>query len=123
MEKQFLCPRRAESPLGASPMFARDNDWDPVDDDCRYCGSLAPDTFMARVEAGDITLGTTDKSYKVYVHNAGGEALKPIKFYFQHLDATQQSRFVELMNEPGKLRFKGGHGFYVLPFFAGRKAS
>ncbi len=180
MEKQFLCPRRSESSFGASPMFARDNDWDPSDDTCRYCGSLAPDTFMARCEAGDIALGTTDKSYKVYVHGlpnplfgakrmvskinfdperspVSGEWLKVTadnidtlpwggwtrprpgedcwvllgdetptktrKFYFQHLDAEQRTRFVEMMNEPGKLKFEGGYGFYVMPFFAQRVAA
>lgn len=163
MEKRFLCPRRSESSFGASPMFARDNDWDPSDDTCRYCGSLAPDTFMARCEAGDIELGATDKSYKVYVRNVGGGAFKQTyrncprdkkmvgaagneyyvsscdqgpeacahwvtrdtdvaKFYFQHLGPEQRGRFVQMMNEPGKLRFEGGCGFYVTPFFAQRVA-
>jgi len=72
MSTEFQCPRRAESHFGSLPAFARDNDYDPSDDSCRYCGSLNPDTFMARVEAGDVKLGSTDKNYKVYVENAGG---------------------------------------------------
>ena len=31
---------------------------------------------MARIEAGTVELGPTDKSYKVYVKNAGGEPFK-----------------------------------------------
>ncbi len=67
MSTNFQCPRRSESHFGSSPAFARDNDYDPSDDSCRYCGSLNPDTFMQRLEAGDVLLGSTDKNYKVYV--------------------------------------------------------
>lgn len=160
----FQCPRRAEIYLGQSPAFARDNDYDPSDDTCRYCGSLAPDTFMTRLEAGDVRLGATDKSYKVYVANDGGvpfrqayrdcyskgadgqmmfdenrQAIKKdppchgptdcehwvtrerdeTKFYFQHLSDEQRDRFIELLNER-KIKFQGGVGFYVLPYFAQR---
>jgi len=31
---------------------------------------------MARVETGDVLLGSTDKNYKVYVKNHGGEKFK-----------------------------------------------
>jgi ferredoxin len=72
----FKCPRRAESHFGSSPAFLRDDDYDPSDDSCQYCGSLNPDTFMARLEAGDVLLGSTDKNYKVYVENSGGEQFK-----------------------------------------------
>ena len=72
----FQCPRRSESHFGQSPVFARDNDYDPSDDTCRYCGSLNPVTFMARLEVGDVLLGSTDKNYKVYVENNGGEKFK-----------------------------------------------
>lgn len=48
----------------------------PDDGTCDYCGSLLPDLFMARLELGDVELGPTDKSYKVYVHNKGGEQFK-----------------------------------------------
>jgi hypothetical protein len=111
---------------------------------------------MARLEVGDIKLGSTDKNYKVYVENAGGEQFKQsyrncpndkemigaagnkymtwscegpetcthwvtreigtTKFYFQHLSLPQQDRFIELLNEK-KVKFQGGIGFYVLPFF------
>jgi hypothetical protein len=73
---QWKCPRRSESHFGSSPAFARENDYDERDDSCHYCGSLNPNTFMERLEAGDVELGSTDKNYKVYVHNAGGEAFK-----------------------------------------------
>ena len=151
--KRFLCPRRDESYFGSSPAFARDNDYDPSDDTCRYCGSLDPSTFMQRIEAGTVQLGTTDKNYKVYVNNDGGESFKQsfrdcynapdkdanpcndgpdkcthwvtketnhTKFYFQHLSEHQMERFIELLNAK-KLKFQGGYGFYVLPFFCTRK--
>lgn len=35
MSTEFKCPRRAESHLGSSPAFARDNDYDASDDTCR----------------------------------------------------------------------------------------
>ena len=147
--KSFQCPRRGENPLGDLSAYpVPDNDYDQRDDSCSYCGSLDPVTFMARVEAGTVELGATDKNYKVYVRNAGGEPFKQAfrdcysvgakdckpdtcthwtvrdqdnaKFYFQHLSAEQCTRFVELMNEKDKLKFEGGMGFYVMPFFAVR---
>ena len=120
MSTEFQCPRRRESYLGSSPAFARDNDYDPIEDDCRYCGSMNPDTFIARLEAGDISLGTTDKNYKVYVNNAGGDKHHSCKFYFQHLSEEQQERFIQIYNEK-RIKFEGGYGFYVLPFFCACK--
>ncbi len=38
-----------------------------ADDTCSYYGSLNPDVFMAKLEAAEISLGPTDKDYKVYV--------------------------------------------------------
>lgn len=158
------CPRRSESHFGSSPAFARDDDYDPSDDSCRYCGSLNPDTLMARLETGDVLLGSTDKNYKVYVTSAPAKPMfkqtyrncphdkqmtgaagnvyfvpscdkgpnhcthwatretDHTKFYFQHLSGAQRTRFIELLNE-GKLKFEGGYGFYVLPYFIGRVTS
>lgn len=107
------CPRRAE--MGLRIGEPSDDSFEQRDA-CSYCGSLNPDTFMARLEAGDIQIGSTDKSYKVYVTNWGGAELHTVKFYFQHLDEKQKQRFVELFNEK-KLHFSGGFGFYVWPFF------
>ena len=76
MDFSFKCPRRSESHFGSSITFARDNDYDPSDDTCQYCGSLNPDTLMARLEVGDVMLGATDKNYKVYVENSGGSPFK-----------------------------------------------
>jgi hypothetical protein len=138
-------------------VFARDNDYDPSDDTCQYCGSLNPDTLIARLEAGDVLLGSTDKNYKVYVENNGGAPFKQsfrdcpkdkkmtgfggneyfvsscdggpdacthwvtretseTKFYFPHLSDEQRTRFIELFNEK-RIKFSGGYGFYVMPFF------
>jgi hypothetical protein len=117
--------------------------WRADDRSCSYCGSMNADDFMQRLEQGDVELGSTDKNYKVYVHNAGGVAFKQSyrdcprdanctgpddcghwvtreiqdgKFYFYHLSEAQQTRFIELYNA-GKIRMAGGFGFYVLPFF------
>lgn len=146
MSEATRCPRRDEG-FGAASEFKFENK--PDDGTCDYCGSLLPDVFMARLEAGDVELGTTSKNYKVYVHNAGGEsfrqssrtdgsrATKPdgspdqstwswqtrsieqTKFYFQHLSAEQRQRFVELLNAK-RIRFYGGFGFSALPFFVVR---
>lgn len=133
------CPRRAEMGLRIGEPS---EDKYREDNTCSYCGSLNPDDFMTRLEAGDVALGSTDKSYKVYVHNRGGKPflqtyrncageeckgpaecthwvtreMEQTKFYFQHLNEDQMSRFVALFNERA-LHFQGGFGFYVWPFF------
>jgi hypothetical protein len=95
---------------------------------------------MARLELGDVELGTTHKNYKVYVVNAGGEPFKQsyregnlpfagydtpdwvtwdvdqVKFYFQHLSQEQKKKFIELFNT-NKIKFQGGLRFNPLPFF------
>lgn len=63
--KPYLCPRRAENPASAT-MFPG-GDTIRADGTCSYCGSLSADVFMAGIESGDVELGPTDKSYKVYV--------------------------------------------------------
>lgn len=111
------CPRRSEGGAGSHPAFQRDDDTGP-DGRCLFCGSLDAAEFMQRCEDGTVLLGSTDKSYKVYVRPVkGGTPLASIKFYFQHLSPEQQSRFIELHNEK-RLVFEMGHGFYVTPFFA-----
>jgi hypothetical protein len=138
---EHLCPRRRESHL----------QWPGPDmwhggQCCSYCGSLNPDVFMARLEAGTIELGPTDKNYKVYVENRGGEPFATVhrqcppgqhcdgpdvcdhwvreerghaKFYFEHLSEEQRRRFIELLNERKPVIGYPGH-FYVLPFFCRR---
>ena len=136
------CPRRNED-ARSDLMFPHEDGYRD-DDTCSFCGSLNPDTFMTRLEAGELTLGTTDKNYKVYVTVASGPMLKQTyrdcpsdgprcagpnecthwitresnhgKFYFQHLSVEQRQRFVELYNDQ-RLVFEGGYSFYVLPFF------
>ncbi len=133
------CPRRGERSQA-------DQDFWLPDDTCSYCGSLNPDALMARLEAGDVELGPTDKNYKVYVENVGGKQFQMnhtrkcpdvmkcdmrtcehwtvefrshTKFYFPHLSAEQQKRFIELHNERKMKIGYPGH-FYVPPFFASR---
>lgn len=110
------CPRRLYA--GQSDDFWRE------DNTCSYCGSLNPETFMSRLEAGDVQLSPTDKTYKVYLRNREGgrpfmqtyrtdsdrtgDASKhtwetretsQMKFYFDHLGESQMQRFVELYND------------------------
>jgi len=114
-----------------------------ADGTCSYCGSLNPVTLLARLRAGDVELSPTDKSYKVYVRNMGGqpfkrsyrncspsicplgpdacthwvtESVEQAKFYFQHFDATQQHEFIALYNT-GKVKIGYPGYFYVRPFF------
>jgi hypothetical protein len=144
------CPRRAE--LGMSAVLVdelRGPDTYREDNTCSYCGSLNPETLMERLEIGNVKLTPTDKSYKVYVQNDGGEGFKQTyrncpddvprhgpkecthwvtrdmtetKFYFQHLSVDQRKRFVELLNDK-KLKLNIPGYFYVLPFFCARQES
>jgi hypothetical protein len=69
-----------------------------------------------------VELGPTDKNYKAYVENAGGEPIKvhgASKFYFQHLSEDQRKYFVQLLNEKRIKIGVPGH-FYVYPFFIKR---
>lgn len=145
------CPRRTESVLAMinAPGFEGPDEYDPSDNTCSYCGSLEPTAFMARLEAGNVTLTPTDKNYKVYIRNDGGEVFKQTyrdcprgepdhgpkecshwitrdttetKFYFQHLSAEQRHRFIELLNT-NKIKLNVPGYFYVLPFFCQRVSS
>lgn len=143
-QKELQCPRRAENPASATMFPGPDTICE--DGTCSYCGSLDSDLLMQRLEAGDIELGPTDKSYKVYLSNRGGAPLLQTyrncppdsprhgpdecdhwvtretdqgKFYFQHLSDEQMRRFIELHNEKRLHIGYPGH-FYVLPFFCKR---
>jgi hypothetical protein len=139
---EYTCPRRGDS------LFARSSCPDTWrdDDTCSWCGSVNPDILMRRLAAGDVEVGPTDKSYKIYLRNVGGapfkqtfrncyaEGEKPTctgpedcthwvtreigetKFYFQHLSAEQQAAFIELYNSKRMKIGFPGH-FYVRPFF------
>jgi len=115
-----ICPRAAENGADLSmmkPPFNGEMVW-REDNTCSYCGGLNPEEFMRRLEAQDIEVGPTDKNYKVYVKDLEG---KPVggpsgKFYFQHLNPDQMTRFIELYNECKIKMGYPGH-FYVSPFF------
>lgn len=57
------CPRRDE----VGGQFPGADEWRD-NDTCSYCGSLSPDVLMAGLEAKQLTLDPTDKTYKIYVH-------------------------------------------------------
>ena len=111
MTKQ-LCPRRAENPI--SLQLSAEDTW-REDNTCSYCGSLNPDEFIRLLECGEIELGPTDKSYKVYLHGADGKRSRG-KFYFQHLSQAQKDRFIEIYNE-GKMKIGFPGHFYTTPYF------
>ena len=141
MSEKFTCGRRND--LFAYRGNEKDADYWRDDNSCSYCGSLNPDEFMSRVEAGDVTLTPTDKNYKVYIENDGGESFKQTyrdcpqgtpphmpdecshwvtqlrngaKFYFQHLTDEQKQRFVNLYNQ-SKIKLDYPGYFYRMPFF------
>jgi hypothetical protein len=150
MTDTFFCPRAVENGGGPDSPFMRpfngETSWRQPDNRCGYCGSLHQDDFMARLEAGDVTIVPTDKSYKAYIRNDGGTPFKQTyrdcgassdckgpdtcthwvtreiaetKFYFQHLTDDQRRRVVELLNGK-KVKFAAPGYFYVLPFFCSR---
>ncbi len=143
-DKEF-CPRSYETGGGPNspftPPFNGEMLW-RADDTCSHCGSMNPDTLLKRIAADDIMLCPTDKSYKVYVKNKGGEPLlrtyrkcpqgsdctgpddcthwvteetSQSKFYFQHFSVEQRKEFIRLLNER-KVHISSGL-FHVLPFF------
>lgn len=140
----MLCPRRPADPGHVFKFLSAEDDWRD-DGSCSYCGSMNPDTLMERLEAGTVSIGATDKNYKIYVHNEGGEPFRQTyrdcprdsdctyencthwvtrdidttKFYFMHFSQEQMQRFVDLYNEK-RLKFSGGFSFYVWPYFMKR---
>lgn len=100
----IYCPRGPGPGSPFSSPFNGEMTWGK-NNTCSYCGSLHPDIFMARVEAGTIKLQATDKNYKVYVANDGGEPISG-KFYYYHLSEEQYIKFRELYNA-GKVRISG----------------
>lgn len=146
MSDKHFCPRAVENGGGPDspfkPPFNGEATW-REDGTCSYCGSLSGDTFMARLEAGDVEVIPTDKSYKAYLRNISGETFKQTyrdcpkdatcagpddcthwvtrdhdqpKFYFQHLSGEQKDRFIALHNEK-RMKFAVPGHFYVRPFF------
>lgn len=108
-----LCPRRAEGGIAYT-----DHDTWRDNGTCSYCGSYNPDALMAELEAGEVTLGPTDKSYKAYL--IYDQADRRGKVYFQHFSEAQMIRFVELYNAK-TLKIGYPNHFYVLPFFMKRE--
>lgn len=113
-EVKFACPRRTGE-IGPWDHRAVEDEW--RDGRCSFCGSMAPDAFLAEARAG-AELVPTDKNYKVYV-TAAAEGSREQKFYFQHLDEGQRRAFLELLNA-GTLKLGYPGHFYVLPFFISR---
>lgn len=142
---KFTCPRRVEDVRHSGPNL---DEW-RKDDTCNYCGSVKPELLFSAIEQG-YELGSTDKSYKVYVDLPGSGKMKVIghsnspqagwkktpfkqewklkqretkrhaKFYFQHFSEADQKKFIELVNSKA-IKWAGGFSLYVLPFFM-RKA-
>lgn len=113
------CPRRKETghDRGDSPFVGSGQNLDKYRDDntCSYCGSLNPELFIALLWQDNVTIGTTDKNYKIYLKSPELKMSCP-KFYFQHFTKEQIDSFIDLMNT-NRLKFESDIGFYVLPFF------
>ena len=91
---------------------------------CSYCGSMDPDVVMEGLRTGGLTLGPTDKGYKVYIHepdasNEYGTGDTIGKFYFQHTTLIQRLEFIRLHNA-GTLKIGYPGHFYSPPFFTRR---
>lgn len=106
------CPRRVGGPfLNVFKYESR-----PDDGTCDYCGSLDPDVFMARLEAGDVIVVPTDKNYKVYVRNNGGTPFKqtyrtdqPPKPGEVMVDPMDQSKWIWTTREVSETEFYFEH--------------
>lgn len=118
----------------------RADEWDERDQTCNFCGSLHPDVLIQRIREGNVKIIPTDKNYKIYVKNVGGEKfirayridnsmstnrstwkwkidnVDETKFYFEHLSLDQRKEFIELYNNK-KIFLDFPHYFYVMPFF------
>ena len=81
MSEKHTCPRRTENGMDREdgPFRGGGQNLDSYTSGhgmvgqprgCTYCGSMPPDDFMEGVRSGAFQLGPTDKSYKVYVHEA-----------------------------------------------------
>lgn len=133
----MVCGRRGEGGI-ASRLAPSHDEW-RADGTCSYCGSMSPDELFRVIDAGG-ELGPTDKNYKVYVRGEGlkqsyrdcpkdavctgpgdcthwvTRSVPESKFYFQHLDKAQRTRFIDLLNAKKLVIGYPGH-FYRLPFF------
>lgn len=94
------CPRRPYDPNGVYQLPDEDTWRD--DGTCSYCGSLNPDTLMARAESGEFELGPTDKGYKVYVKVLSGPKLKQTWRDCPRDDMSDRSA-LKLLIEKGRL--------------------
>lgn len=118
-DEGFRCPRRLEVPFLPED---KSKDWwhqRGSHRSCSYCGSMHPDDLFAAIEAKGTVTGT-DKNYKIYCDVPATEtapAASHVKFYFQHLDAAGQDRFIELYNSKAMV-LEPRFGLYRAPYFA-----
>lgn len=108
------CPRRTAL---SNVQFPEEDTW-RADNTCSYCGSYNPDLLVKRIDEETVELGPTDKNYKVYLKNVGGDPIG-LKFYWPHFSMEQQMAFVGAMNSKRVKIGAPGH-FYVMPYFMGR---
>jgi hypothetical protein len=70
--RPIACPRRRDL-FSVSHRFPGGDVFTDSDHTCSYCGSLDPEVLLKRIEAGDAMVIPTDKTYKIYLRNDGGE--------------------------------------------------
>lgn len=110
-DSPLVCPRRSEIPPGPFKILEGQDSWSEGRT-CSFCGSLDPALVLEGIKDGTVTLGPTDKNYKVYVEGLGRFA----KFYFQHFSEEQKREFIDLLNQK-RIKFSEPGHFYRLPFF------
>jgi hypothetical protein len=150
---KFTCPRRVEqgmddenSPFRGSGK--NDDYWNKREGHnvCSYCGSIRPEALFEAIDNGT-PVGTTDKSYKLYVDLPGdgkkrsrGSANFPQTGYKKvpfkkewkapaeptltfhakfYFQHFSKDEMIRFVDlfNEKKINYAGGFGFYVMPFF------
>jgi hypothetical protein len=112
---KITCPRRMKE-FGSWEKIEGLDSW-RTDKTCSFCGSLDPTVLLELMKTGNVKLGPTDKSYKVYAFN---DDMGQKKVYFQHFSEQQARTFVDLYNlkpRPFVMEYPGY--FYQYPYFMG----
>ncbi len=102
----FSCPRRFLPKENADVWRG--------DSTCSYCGSTKPAKILDEIRKRAVTIGPTDKNYKIYLEYPDRRTKKA---YFQHFSADERKEFLELLNNK-TMQIGYPKHFYVLPYFA-----
>lgn len=154
-KETFTCPRRIEDGTDNDSVFTyggkNKDEWHKREGHyvCSYCGSVQPEAVFEAIEIGT-PIGTTDKSYKIYVDLPGdgkkrsrGSAnyaqpgYKKVPFkkewkapaeptltfhgkFYFQHFSDQDKHKFIDLINQKKIKYAGDFGFYVMPFFMTR---